>query len=396
LKPASKQTIVRLIGTAVICLLSGSLTLADGQAARNGQAPSGTKPPMAEDVFKNVQVLKGIPVDEFMGTMGFIAASLSLNCLDCHTNDSGSDPAKYAEDTPIKQTARRMLLMVKTINTQNFGGKPVITCYTCHRSDVAPRFTPSLAEQYGTPPDRDPNDIEFAEQPAPGAPSADQILEKYIQALGGAQRLASLASYTVKGSYAGYDTDFAKVPAEIYAKAPGQRTTVVHPAAGESIASFDGHSGWIAATNALLPLVALTGGDLDGAMLDAEFAFPAGIKQYLSRWRVGFPPIDINDHHDVLVVQGTAPAGSRVKLFFDKDSGLLLRMVRFTNTVLGLNPTQIDYADYRDVAGVKVPFRWTVTWTDGRSEFEITNFQPNVPIDAAMFGKPTLPKSGKP
>lgn len=395
MKPAANRNhrIAALIGT-FICLLAAPPTQANAQAGPGNQATP-DKPLMAEDVFKNVQVLKGISVDEFMGTMGFIAASLSLNCLDCHTDASGSDPAKYAEDTPIKQTARRMLLMVKTINAQNFGGQAVITCYTCHRSDVAPRFTPSLMEQYGAPAPRDPNDIAVVPQPAPNAPTADQILDKYIEALGGAQKLAGLTSYTIKGTYAGYDTDFGKAPAEVYAKAPAQRTTIVQPSAGETITAFDGRNGWIAATNALLPLVTLTGGDLDDALLDAEFAFPAGIKQYLTGWHVGFPPINI-DGHDAVVVEGKAPQGSPVKLFFDKDSGLLLRMVRFTTTVLGLNPSEVDYSDYRDVAGIKVPFKWTVTWTDGRQEFEVTDFQRNVPIDATKFGKPSLPKPTTP
>ena len=116
--------------TAIVWLL--------GAAWAGGQAGPEPKPQMAEEVFKNVQVLRGIPVDEFMATMGFIAASLSLNCLDCHTQDSGRDPAKYADDTPIKQTARRMLLMVKQINAQNFGGVRTVTCYTCHRGDPHP------------------------------------------------------------------------------------------------------------------------------------------------------------------------------------------------------------------------------------------------------------------
>jgi photosynthetic reaction center cytochrome c subunit len=347
---------------------------------------------MAEEVFKNVQVLRGVPVDEFMATMGFIAASLSLNCLDCHTQDSGRDPAKYAEDTPIKQTARKMLLMVKQINAQNFGGVRTVTCYTCHRSDVAPRFTPSLAEQYGTPPERDPNDIEVAQQPDPKAPTAEQILDKYIQALGGEQRLATLTSFTAKGTYSGYDTDFAKLPAEVYAKAPGLRTTVIHPPIGEGTTVYDGRNGWVAEANSLLPLITLTGGELDAATLEAELTFPAKIKQYLTGWRGGFPPTNVDDHN-ALVVQGTAPAGSRVKLFFDKDSGLLVRMVMFTNTVIGLNPREIDYSDYRDVAGVKMPFKWTAVWTDGRSEFEMSDIKPNVAIDAAKFSKPAPAKS---
>jgi outer membrane lipoprotein-sorting protein len=394
MKLGSRRNTFIAIATAVAFLLRGSLAYAAPQAAPRAQGPpasqsaTATKPVMAEEVFKNVQVLRGIPVDEFMATMGFIAASLSLNCLDCHTEDSGRDPAKYADDTPIKQTARKMLLMVKSINSQNFGGVRTVTCYTCHRSDVAPRFTPSLAEQYGTPPDRDPNDVEVAQQPDPKAPTADQILDKYIQATGGEQRLAGLTSFTATGTYSGYDTDFAKMPAEVYVKAPGLRTTVIHPAIGQGSTVFDGRNGWVSAANSLLPLVTLTGGELDAATLEAEMAFPAKIKQYLSGWRAGFPPMTIDDH-SVVIVQGTAPAGSRVKLFFDKDSGLLVRLVMFTTTVIGLNPREIDYSDYRDVAGVKIPFKWTAVWTDGRSEFEMAEVKPNVAIDPAKFAKPS-------
>jgi photosynthetic reaction center cytochrome c subunit len=382
------------LGFLALAIFLWNVSALRGQSTPNTPT-QGAKPPMAEDVFKNVQVLRGIPVDEFMATMGFIAASLSLNCLDCHTEASGRDPAKYAEDTPIKQTARKMLLMVRQINAQNFGGVRTITCYTCHRSDVAPRFTPSLAEQYGTPPDRDPNDVDFAQQPDPKAPTADQILDKYIQALGGAQRLSTLASFTAKGTYSGYDTDFAKKPAEVYAKTPGLRTTVIHPPIGAGTTVFDGQNGWIAEANSLLPLITLTGGELDAATLEAELAFPAKIKQYLTGWRADFPPVTLGDRN-VLVVQGTAPRGSRVKLFFDKDSGLLVRAVMFTNTVIGLNPREIDYSDYRDVAGVKVPFKWTDVWTDGRSEFEMTEIQPNVPIDASRFAKPVPSKATNP
>lgn len=392
MKFGSRQSIVGLFVTGVLCLLNASMS--DAQIQASGQA-AGARPAMAEEVFKNVQVLRGVPVDEFMATMGFIAASLSLNCLDCHTQDSGRDPAKYAEDTPIKQTARKMLLMVKQINAQNFGGVRTVTCYTCHRSDAAPRFTPSLAEQYGTPPERDPNDIEIAQQPDPAAPTAEQILDKYIQAMGGAQRLAGLTSFTATGTYSGYDTDFAKLPAEVYAKAPGLRTTVIHPPIGQGTTVYDGHNGWVAEANSLLPLITLTGGELDAATLEAELAFPAKIKQYLTGWRGGFPPTTVDDH-TVLVVQGTAPAGSRVKLFFDKDSGLLVRMVMFTNTVIGLNPREIDYSDYRDVAGLKMPFKWTAVWTDGRSEFEMNDIKPNVAIDAAKFSKPAAAKSVAP
>src|SRR6185295_4849680 len=88
------------------------------------------RPPMAETVFKNVQVLKGIPVDEFMSTMGVFSAALGMSCEDCHaSNDSKWE--NYALDTsPRKRTARRMVQMVTTINKDNFGGRQMVTCWS--------------------------------------------------------------------------------------------------------------------------------------------------------------------------------------------------------------------------------------------------------------------------
>src|SRR5205085_8475691 len=72
-------------------------------------------------------------------------------------------------------------------------------------------------------------------------------------------------------------------------------------------------------------------------------------------------------------------------------AGLLVRQVRYTDSPVGMNPTQVDYADYRDVAGVKMPFKWTVTWTDGRSVIQLTDVKANAPVDAAKFAKPSPP-----
>jgi hypothetical protein len=136
----------------------------------------------------------------------------------------------------------------------------------------------------------------------------------------------------------------------------------------------------------------LTGGDLDGARLDAELSFPATLKQDLSKWHIGFPSVTI-DNRTLQVVEGTAPGGSQVKLFFDKDSGLLLRQVRYVNTVVGLIPLHVEYSDYRAVAGVKMPFHWTVTWVDGQSTTDLSDVQPNAPVAAAKFAKPAAAMS---
>jgi photosynthetic reaction center cytochrome c subunit len=378
MKLGSRRTILGAIRTTVVCVL--------GIALARGQAGPEQRPPMAEKVFKNVQVLKGIPVDQFMATMGFFCASLTANCTTCHVSESSGSWEKYADDTELKQTARKMILMMSAINGSFFGGRRVVTCYSCHRGDERPKVTPSLAEVYGIPPPEEPDEIlEQAHQ----APSADQVLDKYIQALGGARRLATLTSFVAKGTYNGYDAEMR--PVEVFAKSPGQRTTIVHTLSGDTTTAYDGRAGWIAApaTDMPVPVLALTGGDLDGAKVDAELSFPAQVKQVLSEWRVGFPATI--DDHEVQVVQGTSAGRSPVKLYFDKESGLLVRLVRYTNSPVGLNPTQIDYADYREVSGVKMPFRWTVTWLDGRSTVELSEVQPNAPIDAAKFARPAPP-----
>jgi hypothetical protein len=353
-----------------------------GAALAAGQAPQ--RPQMAEEAFKNVQLLKGIPVDEFMGTMGFFAAALGLNCTDCHVDESGGDWKRYADETPLKQTTRRMMRMVSSINAASFGGRQLVTCNTCHRGTTRPNVMPSLALLYGAPPPDEPG--EPFEQ-APGQPSADQVLDKFIQAVGGTERLANLTSLVAKGAYLGFD-DAAKKPLEIFANAAGQRSTIVHTPFGDSTTTLDGRAGWIAApeTEKPVPLLPLTGQELDGIKVEAEVFFPARIKQALTRWRVG-AAITIGDR-EVLPVQGTTPGGATVTLCFDAESGLLVRLVRFSESPVGRLVTQIDYSDHREIAGVKVPFRWTVSWLNGRSIFELSDVQPNVRIDAAKFARP--------
>ncbi len=242
------------------------------------QGPAGERAPMAEEVFKNVQILKGIPVDQFMGTMGFFSASLGLNCTDCHTDKSGGDWARYADENPRKQTARRMMQMVSSVNQMYFGGRQVVTCNTCHRGTTRPNVMPSLDLLYSSPPPEEPGD---PIQQASGQPAADQILDKYLRAVGGPERVAAFTSFTGKGNYSAYD-DAEKSPFEMYARGPGQRTITAHPPSGDT-----GNSAWVAApaTDKPVPVLAITGPELDGVKLESEVFFPARIKQSLTNDR---------------------------------------------------------------------------------------------------------------
>jgi hypothetical protein len=372
----SRRAIHRILET----ILMGLLCVQPAQ----GQIADAERPLMAEEVFKDVQVLKGIPVTRFMATMGFFSASLGADCTSCHVAESGGSWAKYADNHPRKQAARRMILMVNTINQTNFGGRQLVTCNTCHRGSFRPNVMPSLSLLYGTPLPEDPGGP-FAQ--SPGQPPADQILDKYLFALGGAEVLAKLVSFAAKGTYVGFD-DADKSAVEIFARAPDQRTTIVHTLSGDNITVHDGRAAWIAApaTERPVPLVVLAGQELDAVRLEAGLMFPSRIKQALTNWRVGLPAT-IGDG-EVHVVQGNTANGATATLCFDSETGLLVRLVWVIDSPVGRLPTQIDYGDYREVSGVKMPFTWKVTWLDGRSTFALSEVQPNVPIDAARFVKP--------
>ncbi len=359
------------------CLFTIALTSLPAQPER--------KPAMSEQAFKNVRVLKGIPVDQFMATMGFFSASLGETCTDCHSAESGGNWDKYADDNPRKNTARAMIGMMNAINKTYFGGKREITCYSCHRGVERPDVTPSLADLYGPPASKEPD--EMREPASSKALSADRILDRYIQASGGIERLAKLTSFAAKGTYQGYQDE--KYPVDVFAKAPNQLSTIVHTVSGDSATTYNGSEAWIAgpATERPVALLELTGGDLTGTKLDAAVWFPAQIKPALTQWR-GASSATI-DGREVQMIQGTGDGRYPINLYFDGKSGLLVRMVRYADSPVGLSPTQIDYADYREVAGVQIPHRVTVTWLDGKSTTEFSEIRSNTPLEASRFTKPS-------
>jgi hypothetical protein len=383
-------------GIAVVGSLGIALALA--------QAGSQEKPLLAEQAFKNIQVLKGIPVDDFMETMGIMAASLDFDCSDCHLG-AGTDQVDWAADTPRKVMARIMINMVANINKNNFASRQLVTCWTCHRNRDKPLITPVMDTIYGTV-TIEPDDVIVA---AEGMPSPESIFDKYIQAAGGAQRLAGLKSFVGKGTSVGFGGFGGGGDVELVAEAPDKRATIIvfkeAPGRGDQIRTYDGRTGWVRTPLNVLGEFQLSGGDLDGARVDAQLSFPGQIKQLLTNLKTG-PPATISDlpapssqsslqkdvtlgqTHDVDVVQGTGPRGLLVTLYFDRKSGLLLRELRYGNSPIGRVPTQIDFADYRDVEGIKLPFRITYAWLDGRDSIVLNDIKTNVPVSGAKFGKP--------
>jgi hypothetical protein len=403
----SKHVSLAIAGAVVVWLggVARAIDVAPQAATPPTRQPASATALTSEQAFKNIQSLKGISVDDFMGTMGIMSAALGFDCVECHVG-AGTDKVDWAADTPRKVAARRMVEMVSSLNRTSFGGRQVVTCWTCHRGRDRPAITPAMETVYGEPV-LEMDDLVTAAQGS--KLSATDVLDKYIQALGGTERLSRVTSYVAAGLSVGFGGFGGEGKVEIYAKAPDQRSMVIRFAEtaerDDAVRTYDGRVGWLRTPLSVIGEYELGGGELDGARLDAQLAFPAQIKNVLTNLRVGWDttisdlpapasqtagqPIDmIGQDREVHVVQGSTAQGSLVTLYFDTKTGLLLRMVRYGRSPIGRVPTHIDYGDYRDVGGIKLPFRMTFAWLGGRDAIQLSEIRTNVPIDAAKFGRP--------
>jgi hypothetical protein len=391
--PSKRIIISGAVALAIGVALSGTngarkagVSLFPFEGIAFGQARLATTADTSDKYFKNVTALKNMPVDEFMGEMGLFSAALSYCCGDCHV-DAGTDHPDWASDKkPTKVIARRMATMVQQINMQNFGKANAgqVTCWTCHRGSPNPAKTPSMDIIYGSPLEF-PEDVLKAAPSGSGSLTVDQIFQKFTTAMGGAAKIAALKSYVATGTSNLYE-EVIKDKAEVYAKAPGQAAFIVHQRNGDVERDSDGMRAWIAIPETVLREWPLTGSLLEGAKLEAKMAFPGNLRTYLTNWKAALPTTI--DGRGVYTLQGTGENGLVGTFYFDKQTGLLTRYIRYYTTTIGRVPTQIDYSDYRDVAGVKMPFKWTYDWISGREEYEMTNYQANANVDASKFTEP--------
>jgi len=335
----------------------------------------------AEEQFKNIQVLKGVPADQIIPTMQFITASLGVECEFCHVQG-----AFEKDDKKPKQTARKMMEMMFAINGDNFDRHREVTCYTCHRGNAAPVGMPPVMTEDTMKAIFKPDQAEHTAEKANENPAlpAEQLLDKYLQSIGGATAVEKITSRVMKGNI---EFGGLSAPIEIYAKDPERRISVAHMQEGDSITAFNGHEGWLVGTGH--PLHEMHGGEVDGAAMDADLHFATHLKQMFSKMRVrGKENID---GHDAYQVVGERQGKPPIEMYFDEQTGLLVRLVRFGETALGRLPTQIDYADYRDTGGVRIPYRWTLARPSGRFTIQVSEVKQNVPVDDSKFAKPPAP-----
>jgi photosynthetic reaction center cytochrome c subunit len=364
----------------MVCALALTTGLAIAVAkAQSGAPQSSAAPKLAEEQFKNIKVLKGVPADQIFPSMQFITASLGVECEYCHVRE-GQKMVFDKDDKKTKVTARKMMEMMFAINKDNFEGHREVTCYSCHRGAADPVGIPLVATEDAKPeaePAKAPGDAK------PVLPPADQLLDKYLAAVGGQAALQKVTSRVEKGKI---DAGGHQLPIEVFAKAPDKRLSITHLPNGESITAFDGKQGWLGNPGRTQMMSAAENA---AARIDADLYFPANVKNLYAKFSV--VPGEKIDGHDTYLVIGRNEGQPPLRLYFDQQSGLLLRLVRYAETALGRMPTQIDYADYRDADGVKIPYRWTLARPGNRFTIQIDDVKQNVPVDDAKFAPPPPP-----
>jgi hypothetical protein len=381
---------VLILFSTIVLMASGSFIGALKAAPRPVQTSGEQPPKRAEEQFKNIQVLKGVPADQLFPTMQFITASLGVECDFCHVQG-----AFDKDDKKPKAIARKMMEMMFAINKDNFDGHRAVTCYSCHRGNAKPMAIPVVMSDEpkeamagpGMGPGKTENE---AKESKDAGPAADQLIDKYLQATGGTAAIDKVTSRVMKGTI---DFGGKSLPIDIYSKAPDERISYTHMPEGDSVTAFNGHEGWLGTPGH--PIREMHGGDLDGASIDADLHFASHLKQMFSELHTQGSE-KIGDQ-EAYVVVGKREGKTPIILYLNKQSGLLIRLVRYGDTALGWLPTQIDYADYRDAGGVKVPYRWTLARPSGRFTIQVTELQQNAPVDDGKFVKPAAqPEPPKP
>ncbi len=363
-----------------IVAFAAGLAILGARAQSDGaQAPA--TPKLAEQQFKNIKVLKGIPAEQVMPAMQFIAASLGVECEYCHVR-SERGLAFEKDDKKPKETARKMIKMMFAINTDNFDGKREVTCYSCHRGAADPVGTPIVATEELPP---DAGGKKSGEAAAPSRPTADQLFDKYLAACGGFDAVQKVTSRVEKGTLTAFGGQH--FPVDIFDKATFKRVSIMHIPGGDSVTGFDGHAGWLSVPGR--PPHMMNADENSAARMDADLHFAANVKSLYPKWTVG--PGEKIDGHDSNLVVGSSEDRPPLRLCFDTQSGLLLRLVRYSETPLGRLPTQIDYSDYRDADGVKAPYRWTLSRPGNRFTIQVDELRQNVTVDDAKFTPPPPP-----
>jgi hypothetical protein len=321
------------------------------------------EPKTAAQQYKNIQSLKTIPAGELIPSMEFMAGALGVDCGNCHVNGA---PDK--DDKEAKRTARKMVTMMQKINHDFFGGDQEVTCATCHGGRAEPLKTPPLVRQAAE-----------AKEGTPPSLTPQQLFDKYVGASGGGAAWQKLRTQIARGKLT---MERGTMPIEVTQSSPNHVRTKLSTPQGDFEQGYDGKSGWRMWAQQPMDL---SGGELDALKDNAPLNAPLAIVSGLADAKVR-PDDSVGKSaaHVVTAKRGTA----RERLWFDAQSGLLVKRLVRVPTPLGDLTEEISYEDYRTVDGVREPF--SVRHVSGGEERRnlYSEIVHNLPVDEKIFAKP--------
>jgi len=332
-------------------------------AAPCANAQPNIVPKTAAEKFKNVSVLSDLPADQMGKVMNMMSASLGVNCSFCH---EGTNFAK--EGVGQKEIGRKMISMTLGLNKEFFGGKTEVTCNTCHQGKAKPSSNIALAAA---------KPITLSKRPQIRL-TADEIIAKHIQGMGGKHKLDSVKSRHVIAKR--LEPHGGSEPEELWQTADGLTRMVTQYGSVAVIEGFDGTQAWKRANE---NRIELKPDEAEQIKLEAVIAFGSAIPSAYSE--LVFQSVDRIDDRDVLVLSGLNHLTMPERLSFDSQSGLLRRRVSSVPTLLGAFEYQVDYEIYKAFSGVLQPTKIrfavpNITWTR-----EVTSIEMNVKIDESIF-----------
>jgi hypothetical protein len=332
----------------------------------------------AKEPGKNLKVFKGQGLnDETLDdAMDFMSVSLGVACYHCHVRDEAKQAWVFdKDDKPAKAMARTMILMTRAINKSHFKGETTVTCATCHNGRVKPEGMPPLP-------------VPGAPRPAPPAavdpktkdlPELDALLAKWTAGAGGAEALQKIAGRLSKGTV---DQGGGRIMQLEIAQKPGMRAATQTTPRGVMKQGFDGTAGWVQRSGKTTPMDPK---QLPQARIDADLALPLHLKDYYPMLAVmGREQVD---GHEAFAVAAKTKDESRLVLYFDAATGLLVRRLAFSLTPLGRLSAETTWSDFRAVDGVQVPFKSVSRNAHGASVTTFSEIKAG-PVDDAVFKAP--------
>lgn len=362
---------------------------ANSVAQARGQKDAGPQGKTAGEYYENVKVLKDVPATELIPAMHYITTALGVGCEFCHdTRHFESD------DKRPKKTARKMMEMMLAIDQNSFGGKQAVTCYTCHRGSQKPITTPLLPGEIAAAENAPaPNcgeevaagkctGVAAAAKPAGNWPAAETIVTKYVEAIGGEKTIAGVTALVEKGTVEMGPRNM-RADVEIDRKAPDKSVTTIDTPQGGMAHGFDGTGAW---ERFGAHVRSVGGSELTQEKRWGAIYPGADIASYYTRLQTA--GVEKIDGQGTYHITGWPAGGVPENLYFDQKTGLLVRVLSLIESPLGALPKEIDYSDFREAGGMKVPSTIRVVQLNGTATYQFSSIQANAPVADSQFAMP--------